>query len=56
MSAAVAPPLPDLDGAPAAEILGWALAEFSPRLDRSGPRPRRRWAGTGKTECGPQVA
>lgn len=37
MNAAVAaasrtPPLPDLDGAPAAEILGWALAEFSPRL------------------------
>jgi phosphoadenosine phosphosulfate reductase len=24
--------LPDLDGAPAEEILGWALAEFSPRL------------------------
>ncbi|MDQ1515569.1 MAG: phosphoadenosine phosphosulfate reductase [Actinomycetota bacterium] len=32
MIGAVAPPLPDLDGAPAAEILGWALAEFSPRL------------------------
>jgi phosphoadenosine phosphosulfate reductase len=29
---AVAPALPDLDGAPAAEILGWALAAFSPRL------------------------
>lgn len=27
-----APALPDLDGAAAAEILGWALAEFSPRL------------------------
>jgi phosphoadenosine phosphosulfate reductase len=27
-----APPLPDLDGEPATAILGWALAEFSPRL------------------------
>jgi len=27
-----APALPDLDGAPATEILRWALAEFAPRL------------------------
>jgi phosphoadenosine phosphosulfate reductase len=32
MSAAAAPTLPDLDGAPAAEILGWARAEFGSRL------------------------